>query len=624
MLVLLLKLKLLAKKPSRIAWAYLFIFPFLLFVLLERLNPASSAGLFAGGVPHVGSMLVSVLFIVFAIVGFYALSGSVFGACESTAGTLLVVYTVNYFKVMVTGGVFVPSDLLLARAAFDVAEPSVLSITFRYVSTAIVVLLLPLPLYIVKLKMRFLRRIWLLPLVIIIFIAGFTGPAAMHIVLPVLNLNEGTVTDRYRDNGMLLGFYTEVVSRRFDAGAFNPAVLTVPEDSPFLLPPREGLPMQPNVIVVMSESFVDPTVWGNINFSQYPVPNLRRLAEGNISGNVLVPVFGGGTVNTEMEFLTGGPHVFYGSRFYVPAENMRRYFTREMYTALPWLFRQNGYHTVGVHTFYEGFFSRNEIYPLLGFNEFIAKEQMPNAVHWGEFISDEYFTDQIISQILQAEENEQPLFLFGISMQNHWEFEPMKYGTLDLAVMADSPYLSELETQRVNSFLQGIYDADKQLGRLIDFIEERDTPTIVVFFGDHLPILGRHQDRVFENLGFVTHQEDYRWTLEDRLNMFSTPYLVWANYCLGFDYIGNVSTFLLGAIVAEAANITLNRYFTYVLQASHHFRGITNEVYLAIDGTVHQGWENRNNPHVRALEALWYANVFETSDFQKSLANLVK
>ena len=320
----------------------------------------------------------------------------------------------------------------------------------------------------------------------------------------------------------------------------------------------------------------------------------------------------------------GLPQLFYGSRFHIPPENIRRYFPREFPASLPWLFRENGYRTVGVHTFYGTFFNRNIVYPLIGFDYFIASEQMPDAAYRGPFISDEYFTDSIIRQILSAEEDGVPLFLFGISMQNHWDYDPMKYGTLELDVMSESPVLNERHTQYMNTFLQGIFDADKHLGRLIEFIETRYTPTIVVFFGDHLPILGVHADRIFEQLGFLSSQDDFSWDLHDRINVFHTPYLVWANYDIGFEDWGNMSTFFLGAQVARASGITLNRYFTYLLHSRQFFRGTTNYLHICVDGVYHYGWKFRDSEYILALEYLWHTIVFGEDYHRDRLAQLLE
>ena len=597
---------------------YTVVFPLLLFVMLERLNPAASAGLFTWPPSRRVFMLAFGLLLLLAIAA-YSIIGNVLGAYAAVSGGLLVLYIINYFRLAVTGGVFVPTDIFLARAAAEVADVGVIRPSLSLILGILLVILIHVPLYFVKIKIPFKWRIIALPLVVLFALFFLRGSFAANHVLPAANLIDGTVTDRYRDRGFLLGFYAELVSGRRVPQITNETTIF----DPILPPPAQQAPINPNVIVIMSESFMDPNILENITFSQNPVSNFHRLAEEHISGNVVVPVFGGGTINTEFEFLLGTPHVFFGSRFYVPAETPQRYFTSEVLSAMPWLFRQNGYRTIGVHPFHGNFFNRNDLYPLIGFDYFYSLDHMPDAPVWGEFVSDAYFTDRIIEQILLAEQVNEPLFLFGISMQNHWEFEPMKYGTLDLAVMAESPYLSAYEIQRMNSFLQGIYDADKQLGRLVEFIESRNTPTILVFFGDHLPILGLHSDRIFESLGFVSHQEDFNWDLYDRANIFQTQYLVWANYEIPQDGWGTLSTFFLGARMLEASGIRLNRHFTYLLRGAGYFSGITNELYVGLDGAFDHGWMHRESPHVRDMEALWYAKMLGGDNFHRSLAEVI-
>lgn len=64
-----------------------------------------------------------------------------------------------------------------------------------------------------------------------------------------------------------------------------------------------GLPE--NVIVVMNESFSDLSVLGDFNTSDDVLENFYNES-GNIKrGYVYVSVYGGGTANSEFEFLTG-------------------------------------------------------------------------------------------------------------------------------------------------------------------------------------------------------------------------------------------------------------------------------------------------------------------------------
>ena len=61
----------------------------------------------------------------------------------------------------------------------------------------------------------------------------------------------------------------------------------------------------PNIVFVQLESFIDPTLIKEAKFSQDPIPNFRKLSQESLSGNINVPVTGGGTARTEFEVLTG-------------------------------------------------------------------------------------------------------------------------------------------------------------------------------------------------------------------------------------------------------------------------------------------------------------------------------
>ena len=617
------------KTHARVAaLVYACIYPLFLFLLLELMNPASKDGLFLVPWQNAGTVVYTAAMIFLVSVIAYSLMGSVFFAYAFTTFVLVLAYTANHFKIMVTGGVFVPSDFMLARAAIQVMDTNNIVVERTLLAVMFFVLLFFLPLYFAKLKMKLRQRLVLLPASTLLFAVVFVFGFFANLGHGALGLTNVRAIDRYRDNGFVLGFFSEL------AGIGNPVFADIPtyeitaafsrnpsHERVFAGNPLSACePVNPNVIVIMSESFFNPNVLPNITFSQNPVPNFHRLGKEHLSGRVIVPSLGGGTANTEFEFLAGSPHVFFGNRWYVAFENVGRYFSRNISSALPWLFRENGYRTVGVHTFYGTFFNRDRIYPRLGFDLFVSSEDMPNASYKGRFISDEYFTNRLIEQIVLAEEAGEPLFLFGISMQNHWPFYEGKFD--EHHVLSESPYLSHGELGIVNSFLQGIFDADKQLGRLIDFIETRDTPTIVVFFGDHLPILGTHEQGIFEALGFLGRQEEWFWELGDLEAAFSTSYLVWTNFPHEQECFGTVSTFMLGALTAQMSGINLNRYFMYLLGASESIRALSNELFLARGGEMDYGFLNRSNREVLLLESLWEHKMFGRGEFARSLSEV--
>ncbi|MCL2574128.1 MAG: LTA synthase family protein [Defluviitaleaceae bacterium] len=613
---------------KQIQWAlraYACIFPLLLFLTMEGLNPTSAEGLMASPHTSLDIVLFSSLFIALCVMVVFTFTGRVFWSYVIVSVVLGVGYVVNNLKLMVTGQVFVPTDIMLAEEAFAMAGGAGITIEMTLLLHIALIATLHLPLVFVSFKPDFTKRWFMFSGAIFIFVLTFGSNFYTNTIMSALEINpRGPLTALYRDTGFIMGFHAALMdhhTRNANAGTashtaqdfFGWHEIEIADGSNNV---------QPNVIIIMSEAFMDPTVIYNLDFYPDPVSNFRRLTQNHISGDLVVPVFGGGTANTEMEFLTGSPQFFMGSAYYVPFNNVGRYFFRDTQTAMPWLFRLNGYHTVAIHPFTRYFYNRNVVYDRLGFNNFIAYEDMEDPVYKGLFVSDEFFTDEIISQILLAEQANEPLFLFGISMQNHWEYWGSKYYGWMQDVFSSSPYLTQDELDRVDSFAQGIYDADKQLGRLIDFIESRDTPTIVVFFGDHLPILGYHSDRFFEGLGYISDQRPEMWNEDDRRKMFTLPYLVWNNFTTTDEDWGTISTYFLAAQTLHHSGIDLNRYWHYILYANSYFSALTENHYVDMHGDFHTIWDIWNRNYVIAMEALIQAMWFGTDDFHYSLSEV--
>lgn len=608
------------EKPQ-IQWAlrvYALLFPVLAFFLLEGLNPVSPTFL-AGGV-----VFASILFIYLASVVLFAATGSVFWAYFIVSLLLGIGFIVNHFKIMLIGQVLVPTDFLLVGEAVGAADLSAITIERTLLLQVFLIALTHAPLWFLRFKMPIkLRGIAAGGAFAVFFVVYFFSATSAPIMAGLgMPRGSGSQTVLYSETGLIMGFHTSILYQQ----AHNARMAEFATEAEVFLAntPRvqNRTDVQPNVIVIMSESFMDPTILDNVHFSTNPVSNFHRLANQGISGDNIVPVFGGGTANTEMEFLTGAPVFFLSSAYAVPYSNPSRYFSQNLYTAMPWLFQENGYRTVALHPNYASFYNRNFVYPRLGFQEFIAKEQMPDADFKGWYISDEYFTNRMIQEIERAEQDNTPLFLFGISIQNHFEFWGSKYQDFDTDIYATSPVLTESQVGSVSTFAQGVFDADKQLGRLIDFIEAGDTPTMVVFFGDHLPVLGYHFDNIFERLGFVSSQAVHTWNMEDRSRMFAPPYLVWDNFSNNLEEWGTISTYFLGANVLAHSGIALNRHWEHVLHFNHHFRALTENHYVDIYGNfryIYSVWEK---PHVNAFAGLVHNKWFGEDEIRQNLADI--
>ena len=102
----------------------------------------------------------------------------------------------------------------------------------------------------------------------------------------------------------------------------------------------------------------------------------------------------------------------------------------------------------------------------------------------------------------------------------------------------------------------GLSDADKLLGDVANYIETLDEPTVLVFFGDHLPffdseLLG------YEAIGYDINTE----TLEGLKMKYTTPFLIWGNSAFRTEntlkgYAGDISSNYLANKLLDYINIS--------------------------------------------------------------------
>ena len=114
-------------------------------------------------------------------------------------------------------------------------------------------------------------------------------------------------------------------------------------------------------------------------------PYYDELVSGTRDGSLAVSIFGGGTCNSEFEFLTG-----YSMSSLLPGSSVYTFYVNHETEALPYLFAQEGYRTVALHSFDGDWWERRAKYPLLGFQEFYTRDDFDqeNCEYVRRYISD--------------------------------------------------------------------------------------------------------------------------------------------------------------------------------------------------------------------------------------------
>jgi phosphoglycerol transferase MdoB-like AlkP superfamily enzyme len=239
----------------------------------------------------------------------------------------------------------------------------------------------------------------------------------------------------------------------------------------------------PDIVIVMVESLFDPLTLPGVRFGSDPLAPLRDLPYPTSQSHLLVPVYGGLTANTEFEVLTGAPHRFfpqgtvqYQQHLHGPSDSWAR------------LLARRGYRAQAVHNYNRRFWRRDEIYPNLGFEAFHGVEEMSEGLsyHPNHFPKDEVLA-QFVPALLEREPSRKN-FAFVVTVGMHGSYErsilPEGQG-VDLSSEAIDPSALRL----LRNYTNLLFDSSLALEKLARTLLDRKKPTLIAFFGDHLPAI---------------------------------------------------------------------------------------------------------------------------------------
>lgn len=265
---------------------------------------------------------------------------------------------------------------------------------------------------------------------------------------------------------------------------------------------------EPNIIVVLLESFIDPYDVKFLNFSEDPVPNFHRLYDNYSSGYLTVPVVGAGTANTEFEVLTGMSLQFFGTGEYPYKTILKKTDCESIASDLAKL----GYSSHVVHNNGGNFYSRRNAFSMMGFDSFTSKECM--NIHeytpLGDWPTDDILIDETI-KAMDSTPNQSDL-VYTITVQGHGDYPQEKILThpeITVRGAADAGTNNSWEY-----YVNMIHEVDQFIANLIDAVEKRGEKTMVVMFGDHLPTMGLTEADMASG------------------DIFKTKYITWNNFGL--------------------------------------------------------------------------------------------
>lgn len=311
-----------------------------------------------------------------------------------------------------------------------------------------------------------------------------------------------------------------------------------------------------NIIVTFSESFFDVSLLeDDITFDKEVTPNFNSLKDEGIFINMISPTYGGVSSNVEFQFLTG--HTLdYFSKSYIPFMSFYKTVDSRNRLSLLKELDNNGYYTKVV--FGKDYYLSKKVYENLGVDKY--EEKNVKEEYKGYYTSDEYLMDETIKAFNEKEAGEK-IFYMNCTIQSHQTYELDKYDEYDISI--ESSTLSDSYNELILSYSQGAYDADVQLGRMYEYIQTLDEPTILIFFGDHLPYLYNTEtnDDTLNHLSYFNTGDE----LLDTYRKYNTQCLILANFDLGdvenWDYMS--SDMILTSVVNKMG-LELSDYYKWL------------------------------------------------------------
>ncbi|MGQ3544595.1 LTA synthase family protein [Bacillus cereus] len=525
-----------------------------------------------------------VIYVIYILV--YNLIGKVFLSMVLTSCTLVILCIVNYLKLIFRGDPLYPSDFTQITHMQSVIPMVMDYFSWSYIFVIILSIVacivagIYMRRYIQNVKIHLgIRALLVVGSIFVLYAYGNFANTFMNKVFQksgvdfvLWNQNEN-----YASNGFVLGFIsnldTTVMEKPKNYSKEN--MLQIANDIKKQYSGNIGSQKKkekPNIIFVMSESFWDPTKVTNLSFSEDPVPNLHHYIENFPGGQTISPTFGGNTANVEFEALTS-----YSMSLLKPGSipYQQVITNKKEIPSIPTALKKEGYYTSAIHSFGRTFFKRDDVYKVLGFDKFNAEDTMENVDIDGDYISDLAMSKEIIAEL---EKQKQPTFIHAVTMQNHFPFTEGRFGEnlIEISGLENDDSKGELET-----YTEGLRRSDEALQYLIEQLDNFDRPTLLVFFGDHLPSLGTNKSFYKEN-GYITNEK----TPNERLAMAQTPLLMYANFDMPNDNLGLVSPIHFSNLIFDYAGLNKSLFYQFLSEFYKEIPVLRDELKVDKNGEV--------------------------------------
>ena len=352
----------------------------------------------------------------------------------------------------------------------------------------------------------------------------------------------------------------------------------------------------PTIIVIMNESFSDLSVLGDLQTNIPLTPFIDSLKENTTKGYALSSVFGAKTPNSEWEYLTGNSMAF------LPAGSVvYQQYISDTPTSIVSNLKDDGYTCVAMHPYYATGWSRNQVYPKIGYDEMHFIDDFDQTKILREYITDQELYDKIIERYESRGANEK-LYLMGITMQNHGGYGEPYDNFYERCYKIGRSYTD------ANQYLSLVHESDKAVKNLIEYFSKVDDPVEIVFFGDHQPSLNSNFYPLLNGKGMSGLTED------ELVALYTVPFFIWTNYDTPEETVDITSLDFLSTMTLERAGIELPAYNKFLADMMETVPAVNSRGYYSKEKQCYQHIDDATGEEaewIKNYHMLQYNSMFD-------------
>ena len=522
----------------------------------------------------------------------YCLLGKLTISVAFVTGLCMVISTVNVYVYAFRGRLFDPVDIMSTSAALNVLEnydilSSLPGILLCWTVWAVSLVCIGRSCATRKGTITRIQRIIL-------------AICSIALILPLYIYASGLPAYRWTNqgatnHGYILNYISRIkeISVRQPSGYRPEHIAEIREK--YLQTEESSNDRKPHIIVIMDEAFSDLSVFSPLQTNAEVAPYISNLQENTIAGYALTSIHGGNTANSEYEFLTGN------SMAWLPPNSVpyQQHIKGPTYSMVSYLKSNYNYHCVAMHPYHSSGWNRSVVYPILGFDECFFVEDFTTNHPVRSYVSDEDMFQKIVDTY--EGRNSEPLFLFGVTMQNHGA-----YIDGDSALEQIVPIGYSRDYPDVTNYLSLIHETDRAVKNLISYFEQAEDDVIIVFFGDHQPKISDEFYREISGNSFST--------LDQQQKKYLVPFFVWSNYDIEEQHVEETSLNYLSSYVYDAAGIPLPPYNQFLSEMENIIPAINVNGFYSLHSGSYLSFEMASEEErswLDTYEHLQYNNVFD-------------